>query len=101
MAVHYHLVLRKDMTKGAAEDSKLYYAQTSASGMNDLKQMCENIAARTTASEGDVKLVLDGFIYELKRSLQKGEVCRLDGLGSFQTISSSSGVKAPNTFTNT
>ena len=50
MAVHYHLVLRKDMTKGAAEDSKLYYAQTSASGMNDLKQMCENIAARTTAS---------------------------------------------------
>lgn len=62
MAVHYHLVLRKDMTKGAAEDSKLYYAQTSASGMNDLKQMCENIAARTTASEGDVKLVLNGFI---------------------------------------
>ena len=51
MAVHYHLVLRKDMTKGAAEDSKLYYAQTRASGMNDLKQMCENIAARTTASE--------------------------------------------------
>lgn len=91
MAIQYKLVLRKDMSKGAAEDAKLYYAQTSAGGTVDFSSICENIASRSTASRGDVMLVLDGFIYEIKRALQKGEVVRLDGLGSFQAVAGSKG----------
>ena len=40
MSVKYRLVLRKDMTKGAAADAKLFYAASSSNGMCDLASWC-------------------------------------------------------------
>ena len=57
MPIKYRLVLRKDMTKGAAADSKLYYAVNKSTGTCDFEELCDQIADRSTASRGDVHVV--------------------------------------------
>ena len=69
MPIKYRLVLRKDMTKGAAADSKLYYAVNKSTGTCDFEELCDQIADRSTASRGDVHVVVDGLLYILKQRL--------------------------------
>ena len=91
MSISYRLVQRRDMSKGAGPDDKLYYAQSVSNGSVDFNTVCENIAKISTASTGDVKVVLDGLIYEIKRAMKSGQIVQIVGLGSFQAIVSSSG----------
>jgi hypothetical protein len=58
MSLKFSLVHRKDMTKGAPADRKLYYGLTRVSSRLDLEKLCDAIASRSTASRGDIKLVL-------------------------------------------
>ena len=58
MPAKYKLVLRKDMRKDAAEGSKLYYASANTTGTCDVYELCDLISAQSTASSGDVKLIL-------------------------------------------
>lgn len=62
MSVKYKLVLKKDLTKGAAADAKRYYASANVTGMMDFDTICDVVADRSTASDGDVALVLLGLI---------------------------------------
>ena len=62
MSVKYKLVLKKDLTKGAATDAKRYYASANVTGMMDFDTICDVVADRSTASDGDVALVLLGLI---------------------------------------
>ena len=41
MSMKYKLVQRKDFSKDASPDSKLYYAQIVNNGTVDLKELCE------------------------------------------------------------
>ena len=86
MPIKYRLVLRKDMTKGAAAGSKLYYAVNKSTGTCDFEELCDQIADRSTASRGDVQVVVDGLLYILKQRLQKGETVQLGDLGHFQAV---------------
>ena len=61
MSVKYKLVLKKDLTKGAATDAKRYYASANVTGMMDFDTICDVVADRSTASDGDVALVLLGL----------------------------------------
>ena len=72
MPAKYKLVLRKDMRKGAEADAKLYYANAKAAGTVGIQELCDLIAEGSTASAGDVKLILD----ELIRVSAKGKWCR-------------------------
>lgn len=92
MALKYKLVQRKDMSKGAAEGSKKYYGSVSATGMLSFDQICSNIAAYSTASPGDVKLVLDGLVFTASEALLRGEVVQLGELGNLQLKVGSDGV---------
>ena len=67
MSVKYKLVLKKDLTKGAATDAKRYYASANVTGMMDFDTICDVVADRSTASDGDVALVLLGLIRCRKR----------------------------------
>ena len=49
MPAKYTLVLRKDMRKGAAEDSKLYYANAKAAGTCGMYELCDLISLSSTA----------------------------------------------------
>ena len=93
MPIKYRLVLRKDMTKGAAAGSKLYYAVNKSTGTCDFEELCDQIADRSTASRGDVQVVVDGLLYILKQRLQKGETVQLGDLGHFQAVIGSQGTQ--------
>ena len=98
MAVKYRLVLRKDMSKDAAEGDKLYYAVSSSTGMCDTPQLCEIIADRSAATPGDVKLVLDGVLHVLKQKLPEGQTVQVGDLGDFQAILGSKGANTEKDF---
>ena len=87
----YKLVLRKDMRKGAEADAKLYYANAKAAGTVGIQELCDLIAEGSTASAGDVKLILDELIRVMRRSLGKGEVVQVGELGNFQLQFGSTG----------
>ena len=84
MSVKYKLVLKKDLTKGAAADAKRYYASAPVSGMMDFDSICELIADRSTASDGDVALVVLGLIRAMEEALLRNEVVQLGRLGNFR-----------------
>jgi len=81
------------MTKGAAEDAKLYYAQSYANGKCTMDTLCETIADRSTATAGDVKLILDGLLFVMKQKIREGQIVQLGDLGYFQASLGSSGVE--------
>ena len=91
MPAKYKLVLRKDMRKGAEADAKLYYANAKAAGTVGIQELCDLIAEGSTASAGDVKLILDELIRVMRRSLGKGEVVQVGELGNFQLQFGSTG----------
>lgn len=99
MAVKFHLVQRKDLSKNAAPDAKKYFAQAYATGKCDLEALCETVADRSTATAGDVKLVLDGFMHVLRQRLLAGEIVSIGELGSFQAIIGSKGADSKEEFT--
>ena len=84
MALKYKLIQRKDMSPDAEEGAKKYYGSVSATGTLGFDQICSNIAAYSTASPGDVKLVLDGLVFVASEALLRGEVVQLGELGNFQ-----------------
>lgn len=92
MSVKYKLVLKKDLTKDAATDAKRYYASANVTGMMDFDTICDVVADRSTASDGDVALVLLGLIRCMREALLRGEVVQLGALGNFRISLGSSGV---------
>ena len=56
------------------------------------------MASHSTASRGDVMLVIDGLIHVMIDRLSEGDVLKLDGFGSFQLIAGSKGSSTAETF---
>lgn len=92
MALKYKLVQRRDMSKDAVEGAKKYYGSVSATGTLGFDQICSSISAYSTASPGDVKLVLDGLVFVASEALLRGEVVQFGELGNFQLKIGSGGV---------
>lgn len=92
MALMYHLVLRPDKSKGAAADSKLYYGQIRAQQMFTFSKLCEAISAISTASRGDVMLVIDGLLTVLQQHLENGEVIEMGDFGKIRMLAGSKGI---------
>lgn len=92
MALQYHLVLRKNLSKDVeAGKEKLYYAQTRATGTCTFEELCTLVAQSSTASSGDVKVVVDRMIEFLLLFLARGEVVQCGEFGTFQLVQTSSG----------
>lgn len=91
MSVRYKLVLRKDLSKDAVAGTKKYYVSVNSNGTLGFKEMCEEISGLSTASRGDVMVVMDGLLYCMKRALLRGEIVQLGELGNFQVNTGSKG----------
>ena len=57
MAISYTLVQRKDMSRGALEDAKLYYAQAVSTRRVEFDDLCDEIAETCTLTSADIKAV--------------------------------------------
>ena len=84
MSVKYKLVLRKDLSKDAGKDDKKYYASVNNSGTFSFDNLCESVASISTASRGDVLVVMDGALTVMKSALLRGEIVQFGEFGNFQ-----------------
>ena len=91
MAIKYKLVLKKDMSKDAAEDSKLWYAQGINAGEMSLEELCEDIAESSTLTSADVKAALDRLTWALNKNLRAGRIVKVGELGNFRMTFGSKG----------
>lgn len=98
MPLKFRLVKRKDMSKDAAEGAELYFAQTSITKKVDLNRICSRISKYSTASRGDILLVLDGLITVMNESLADGESVHLGDFGSFRMVAGSKGATTEKEF---
>lgn len=99
MPLKYRLVKRPDMSKNAAEGSKLFYAQVRAQTKTSFKKLCELVSGYCTATKGEVELVIDGLIYVLKEQLEAGNVIQMGDFGNFRMVAGSKGVATEDAFT--
>ena len=98
MALSYSLIKRRNMEKDAPVGSKLVYGSTRATSRMDLNKLCAAVAAHSTASRGDVMLVLEGLIYVLTTNLEQSSVVEIGNFGSFRMVAGSRGVKTEEEF---
>lgn len=91
MAVRFKLIERKDMSKGASEDAKLFYAQSVNNGYVPFDELCQEISDMCTLTSADVKAVLDRMNYVLDKNLRAGRIVQFGEIGNFRMAVGSSG----------
>jgi len=99
MALSYSLIKRKNMEKDAPLGSKLVYGSTRVTSRMDFNKLCDAVASHSTASRGDVMLVLEGLIYILTERLQDGTVIEMGNFGNFRMVAGSKGAVTEEEFT--
>ncbi len=65
------------------EGEKIYFPRLTGSTPANLEEMAGLLAQRTSASRGDVYLVLTGLAELIPELLSQGKTVRIDRLGSF------------------
>ena len=83
MALTYKIVATKKPGSGMEGDT-LYYPKLTGSAQLDLRDVSEILAARSTASEADVRLVVTGLMELIPQLLLEGKTVKLDHFGSFR-----------------
>ena len=94
----YKLVQRKDMTKGALENAKLYYPQVINQGRVSFDSLCEEVAEQSSLTSGDIKNCMDRLINCLVRHLKEGRSVDCGDLGSFRINIRSAGADTPEAY---
>lgn len=87
----YRLIQRKDMSKDASEDAKLYYPQLVNNGKVAFEALCEEVAEQSSLTSGDIKNCMDRLINCLVRHLQEGRTVDCGDMGSFRITIRSAG----------
>ena len=93
----YALVPRRNPAKKDAP--KLFYAASQKSGDLTFGEIKERIAHSTTATAGDVALVVESLIKVVGDALKEGKSVFLDRFGNFRLSISSKGSKTAKEFT--
>lgn len=96
--LRYKLVQRKDMTKGALENAKLYYPQVINQGRVSFDSLCEEVAEQSSLTSGDIKNCMDRLINCLVRHLKEGRSVDCGDLGSFRINIRSTGAATPEAY---
>lgn len=81
IAIGYYKHKRKVNANGTVKE--VYVAKVARANIVDTDILAEEIAAICSASEGDVLMVLRSMEHVLKNHLSKGDVVKLNSVGSF------------------
>ena len=98
MPLKYRIVLKKDMSKGAAKGDQLYYGQIRSLEKTNFKKLCKLVSGYCTAKPGEVELVIDGLIYVLCMLLESGNVIQMGEFGNFRMVAGSKGAATVDDF---
>lgn len=101
MPIKYSLVQRKDMSKGAAVGSKLFYAQAVNTRKVTFEDLCDEIAETCTLTSADIKAVLDRMMWVMVSHLKNSEIIEFADLGNFRITVGSAGSATKEQFATT
>jgi len=83
MSLNYHVVKRRIM-QGPLKDEFRYYGQVRKSKKIPFKKLCQKIALQSSATKGDVELILNGLVTALIEHLDNGDIVPVGDLGNFR-----------------
>lgn len=89
MSVKFNVIQKGNPSQPT--DPKKYYAAAHSSGEVTIRQLCKEIASLSTASAGDVMVVLESLIELVPKMLSDGKIVRLGDFGSFSVTIKSLG----------
>lgn len=90
----FKLIEKKDMSKDAEADDKLYYPQLVSNGRVTFESLCDEVAEQSSLTSGDIKNCVDRLVNCLARHLQEGRSVDVGDLGSFRINIRSKGAKS-------
>ena len=96
MAINYSIAAYKK--PGDLEGTAKYYAKAQASGTVEINELADDIAYSTTLTDGDVLNVIRALVKQINKHISKGEIVKLENLGSFQAQISSDGAETSEDF---
>ncbi|WP_432669932.1 HU family DNA-binding protein [Flavobacterium sp. SM2513] len=88
----------KKMPHSEADEFQ-YALQVICKGETDLEQLAEEISQASSLTAADCYGVLHSFVYHVGKALQRGDIVRLDPMGSFQIKIHGSAANAPEALT--
>jgi len=91
MPLKYHLVRRRNMAKDAPEGSTLLYGQIRAGRRISFDRLCSEVSRISTASRGDVQLVIATMLDTMNDHLAEGDIIQMGELGNFRFSAGSKG----------
>ncbi|WP_418832032.1 HU family DNA-binding protein [Phocaeicola sp.] len=97
MAIHYSVAAMKNPQD--PEAPMKYYAKAQAAGVIEINELADEISYATTLTDGDVLNVIRALVKHLSKHIAKGEIVRLENLGSFQAQVCSKGADSEEAFT--
>lgn len=96
MAIHYSVTAMKNPHDPEAPQK--FYAKAQAAGVIEINELAEDIAYSTTLTDGDVLNVIRALVKQINKHIAKGEIVRLENLGTFQAQLSSNGAETEELF---
>lgn len=91
MGIKYRLIAKKDMTKGAAADDKLFYPQLVMNGRVSFEALCQEASEQSSLTSGDIKNCMDRIVYCAVAHLKEGRSVDLGDLGGLRLALRSGG----------
>lgn len=97
MSVYYTVKSKRPgLSKG---EKPKYYPVVTGRRVANLREVCEDIASRSSLHQADVMAVVHSFIDLVPELLQDGKTVRLDGFGTFNLHASGVGKENPDKVT--
>ncbi|MCD8167241.1 MAG: HU family DNA-binding protein [Bacteroides sp.] len=97
MSLKFHCVERK-LLAGEHAGEKRFFGQVRCGECITFDKVCDQIALLSTATKGDVELILDSFVEVISEQLDSGNIIQLGDLGNFRVSAGSYGVEAGEPF---
>jgi predicted histone-like DNA-binding protein len=98
VALNPYVLKRKNMGKDAPAGSQLYYGQIRVHDTVSFEKVCAKIASLSTASKGDVQIVIAGLLEVLREHLEAGHTVQLGEPGNFRMTAGSRGAEEKGDF---
>ncbi|MCD8167240.1 MAG: HU family DNA-binding protein, partial [Bacteroides sp.] len=83
MAINYYVLERK-VPAGPDKGKMMQYAQVRSGSVIGFEAICRKIALLSTATSGDVKVVLNGLLTVISEYLGAGHRVQVGSLGNFR-----------------
>lgn len=97
MSLKFYGVERK-LLAGEHAGEKRFFGQVRCGACIQFDRICEQVALLSTATKGDVELILDSFVEIIREQLDHGNIIQLGDFGNFRIAAGSRAVEPEEKF---